>query len=257
MQTDAREELRSQGYSLLPAEGLVLDAESRQHAKELAAEWDNLETDRYLKGGSRFRERRYDRFLYLPRAEEVRLRPHRPYFQSMGANDYAGGIDREVAPLSRTTLDNPLLTRLLRANFEKFPVGADDARLDDPWDVQCHQFRIISTPDETGEPTPEGPHRDEVDFGAIHLMGRFNADGGESQVYDLDRRLVTEFTLTAPMDTMFWADAQILHAVRPIFPQDPSKAAVRDVLIMGYRHAPELRGSDELRDAAVLGGPTG
>ncbi len=177
MQTEAREELRANGYSLLPADRLVIDAELRQHVKELAAEWENLETDRYLKGGSRFRERRYDRFFFVPRTGEVRLRPHRPYFQSMNANDYAGGIDRDVAPLSRATLDNPLLTRLLRTDFEKFPVPAD-SWLDDPWDVQCHQFRIISTPDETGEPTPEGPHRDEVDFGAIHLMGRFTPGAG-------------------------------------------------------------------------------
>ncbi|MFD3875573.1 2OG-Fe dioxygenase family protein [Streptomyces sp. NPDC058623] len=239
MQNAAREELRTNGYSLMPADRLVIDTELRQHVKELAAEWENLETDQYLKGGSRFRERRYDRFLFVPRTGEVRLRPHRPYFQSMGANDYAGGIDRDVAPLSRTTLANPLLTRLLRSDFETFPVP-EDAWRDDPWDVQCHQFRIISTPDETGEPTPEGPHRDEVDFGVIHLMGRFNARGGESQVYDLDRELVTEFCLTEQMDTMYWADAQVLHAVRPILPVDPAKAAVRDVLIMGYRHAPEL-----------------
>ncbi|MEU8437737.1 2OG-Fe dioxygenase family protein [Streptomyces sp. NPDC029216] len=240
MQTEAREELRTNGYSLLPADQIVIDAELRQHVKELAAEWENLETDRYLKGGSRFRERAYDRFFFVPRTGEVRLRPHRPYFQSMNANDYAGGIDRDVAPLSRTTLDNPLLTRLLRANFENFPVP-EESWLDDPWDVQCHQFRIISTPDETGEPTPEGPHRDEVDFGAIHLMGRFNADGGESQVYSLERDLVAEFCLTEQMDTMFWSDGRILHAVRPIHPVDPSKAAVRDVLIMGYKHEPELR----------------
>ncbi|CDR18221.1 2OG-Fe dioxygenase family protein [Streptomyces iranensis] len=102
--------------------------------KELAHEWEHLETDRYLKNGSRFRGRAYDRFFFLPRAGELRLRPHQPYFQSESANDYAGGIRREVAALSRSTLRNPLLTRLLRSNFARFPVA--DSRLDEPWDVR-------------------------------------------------------------------------------------------------------------------------
>ena len=237
--SDTREELRTNGYSLLPADQFPLDEEMHPLVKELAHEWDQLETDRYLKSGSRFRERAYDRFYFLPRTGEIRLRPHRPYFQSEGVNDYAGGIHRDVAPLSRSTLDNPLLTRLLRDNFARFPV--DDGRLDEPWDVQCHQFRIISTPDEVGEPTPEGPHRDEVDYGAIHLMGRLNVTGGESQVYNEEKELQAEFCLTEQMDTMFWADQQILHAVRPIQAVDPSRPAVRDVLIMGYKHSPGLQ----------------
>ncbi|MEV6766737.1 2OG-Fe dioxygenase family protein [Streptomyces sp. NPDC051105] len=239
LHTDIRDELRANGYALEPASQFPIDPELRPRVKQLAHEWEHLEVDRYLKDGSRFRERAYDRFFFLPRTGEVRLRPHRPYFQSENANDYAGGIQRDVAPLSRSTLDNPLLTRLLRTNFARFPV--EDGRLDDPWDVQCHQFRIISTPDEIGRPTPEGPHRDEVDYGAIHLMGRLNATGGESQVYSQDKALLTEFCLTEQMDTMYWADQQVLHAVRPIRPQDTGRPAVRDVLIMGYKHSAGLQ----------------
>ncbi|MEU3610478.1 2OG-Fe dioxygenase family protein [Streptomyces sp. NPDC035033] len=241
-----REELRADGYSLVPAGQFTLAPELQPLVKELADEWERLETDQYLKDGSRFRERRYDRFYFLPRTGEVRLRPHRPYFQSEGVNGYAGGIPREVAPLSSATLANPLLTRLLRDDFAHFPLTDDDPRLDEPWDVQCHQFRIISTPDEIGEPTPEGPHRDEVDYGVIHLMGRVNTEGGESQVYTRDKKLVTQFVLTDQMDTMFWADQQILHAVQPIRPSDHGGPAVRDVLIMGYKHSPDLQRIEEV-----------
>jgi hypothetical protein len=123
-------------------------------------------------------------------------------------------------------------------DFARFPI--DDRRIVEPWEVQCHQFRIISTPEETGEPTPEGPHRDEVDYGAIHMMRRTNVVGGESQVYSPEGELLTEFCLNSRMDTMYWADQQVLHAVRPITAEDPGKTAVRDVLIFGYRHSPEL-----------------
>ncbi|WP_234377071.1 2OG-Fe dioxygenase family protein [Streptomyces sp. TP-A0356] len=239
MSIDVREELRTVGYSLLPGDLLPLDPEFRRFEEELACEWDKLEVDKYLKNGSRFRERRYDRFYYHPRSGLIRLRPHRPYYQSGDANDYAGGIDRDVAPLSRASLHNPLLTALIRFDFARFPVAEE--WLDDPWDVQCHQFRIISTPDEVGEPTPEGPHRDEVDFGAIHLMNRLNVAGGESQVYSESKELINEFCLTSRMDTMYWADQKVLHAVRPITAAEPGTTALRDVLILGYKRSPGLQ----------------
>ncbi|MDH2428353.1 2OG-Fe dioxygenase family protein [Sphaerisporangium sp. TRM90804] len=240
--TEIREDLRAQGYSLVRAADLPIDPALRRHATALAGEWDHLETDKYLKDGARFRERRYDRFYYLPKDGTIRLRPHRPYFQSMTANEYAGGIARSVAQLTESTLANPLLPALLEFDFAQFPVTLE--QLEHPWDVQCHQFRIISTPEELGDPTPEGPHRDEVDFGAIHLMSRTNAAGGLSQVYTNGKELVTEFALDDLMDTMFWSDQQVLHAVTPIVAENPALRAVRDVLILGYKCTPGLRETD-------------
>ena len=239
---DVRGELRSKGYALVSADRLELAPELRGYEAALAREWEDLETDKYLKDGARFRERRYDRFHFVPRSGEVRLQPHRPYFQSDNANQYAGGIQRDVAPLTGTTLANALMRELIPYNFARFPVAEElgDELLDDPWDVQCHQFRIIGSATGLGEPTPEGPHRDEVDYGAIHLMSRTNVSGGASQVYSPEKELLTEFSLTERMDTMYWADRKVLHAVRPIVAADAGRTAVRDVLIFGYRHAPEL-----------------
>jgi hypothetical protein len=39
-----------------------------------------------------------------------------------------------------------------------------------PWYVEAHQFRIDTT-DGIGRPTPEGAHRDGVDFVAVLLVG--------------------------------------------------------------------------------------
>lgn len=230
---DAREELRTKGYALMTSEELPIDPSVRQYEAQLAKEWEDLEVDKYLQNGARFRERRYDRFHYVPSEETISLKPHQPYFQSSEVNNYGGGVQRDVAPLTRSTLDNPLLYELIRFDFAQFPVGS--AQLDKPWDVQCHQFRIIGRSAELGEPTPEGPHRDEVHFGAIHLMSRTNAGGGVSQVYGQDRQLRAELCLMAPMDTMFWSDEMILHAVTPITVLDDEWPAIRDVLILGYK----------------------
>src|SRR6266487_56987 len=131
---------------------------------------------------------------------------------------------------------------LIRFDFSQFPVAPH--QLGQPWDVQCHKFRIIGSAAELGEPTPEGPHRDEVDFGAIHLMSRSNVTGGHSQVYSPDKELLAEFCLTGTMDTMFWADEMVLHAVTPIAALDGDRQAVRDVLILGYKCSPSL-GEDD------------
>ncbi|MEU8797491.1 2OG-Fe dioxygenase family protein [Spirillospora sp. NPDC048819] len=242
MPTAVRDDLHTKGYSLVRGVDLPIDEPMRRHAGALAATWENLVTDPYLKDGARFRERRYDRFYYLPRDHRIQLRPHQAYFQSTDANEYAGGIAREIAPLTAAVLNNPLLEFLIEFNFARFPVTPDRVGL--PWDVQCHQFRILGVPSEVGEPTPEGPHRDEVDFGAIHLMSRTNAEGGRSQAYRDPTRLLDEFCLIEPMDTMYWADQKVLHAVTPITPLYPGLPAIRDVLILGYKCSPGLREGD-------------
>ncbi|MFI7116254.1 2OG-Fe dioxygenase family protein [Amycolatopsis sp. NPDC049868] len=239
---DIKGDLREQGYSLVRAEDLPLDPAVRRHEATLAAEWENLGADNYLKNGGRFRERRYGRFCYIPAEHSIRLLAHRPYFQSEMANSYAGGIQRVVDPVTETSVKNPLMNALIEFNYAQFP--AKDEHADDAWEVACHQFRIIARPDELGEPTPEGIHRDEIDFGAIHLMSRTNVTGGLSKIYDNEREQIAEFALESRMDTMFWADRDVLHAVTPIKPADTSRSAVRDILILGYRRVPELR--DEL-----------
>lgn len=232
-----KEQLLKRGYSLVRSADLELEPAVRRYEDALAAEWNQLELDNYLKG-ARFRERRYGCYCYVPAKRSIRLLPHQPYYQSERANAYAGGIHRIVAPLAESSVHNPLLNALIEFNYSQFPVPAELDR--DAWEVACHQFRIIARADEAGQPTPEGIHRDEIDFGAIHLLSRSNAEGGYSQVYDNDRVLVAEFCLDAPMDTMFWADRDVLHSVTPITVRDPDRPAIRDILILGYKRMPEL-----------------
>jgi hypothetical protein len=242
--SEIRKALHEEGYCLVRAKDLSIDLSVDDKEAGLASEWSNLKVDNYLRNGGRFRERRYGRYRYVPRLDTIHLLTHRPYFQSETANSYAGGIERIVEPLTESSVHNPLMNALIRFNFAQFPVAADDPRRDDPWEVACHQFRIIATPDEIGEPTPEGIHRDEIDYGAIHLISRTNVVGGNSLVYDNGKNLIADFVLESPWDTLFWADQQVLHSVTPIAPANPAERAVRDILILGYRCSPGLRETD-------------
>ncbi|MFF0752574.1 2OG-Fe dioxygenase family protein [Streptomyces sp. NPDC004267] len=234
--------LRDRGYALIHGADLTVDPTARATERALADEWNRLEPDRYLKDGASFRERRYARFRYLPRTRSIQLLAHRPYFQSASANRYAGGIHREVAPLTAASVRNALLNELIRFDFAQFPVPQES--LDQPWEVACHQFRTLATAREVGEPTPEGVHRDEIDFGAIHLMDRSNTRGGDSRVHSESGAVLAEFVLADPLDTMLWADRDVLHSVTPTAPVDPGRRATRDILILGYTCSPGLRASD-------------
>lgn len=97
-------------------------------------------------------------------------------------------------------------------------------------------IRIEATPhSEIGRPAPEGIHRDGYHFGSIHLMRRENVDGAENLIYDLDRNLTDRLYLRLPLDSIYFDDAAILHAVTPFAPEDRSRRATRDMLILLYQ----------------------
>jgi hypothetical protein len=244
MMSEIKTALRAHGYFLVRGGALAIDRSDVLAETQFVSEWDGLELDNYLKNGARFRERRYGRFRYVPRTGDIQLLAHRPYFQSEAANSYAGGIHRVVAPVTATAVRNPLMNALIEFNFAQFPVEPDDERFGLPWEVACHQFRTIASDDEVGEPTPEGIHRDEIDYGAIHLISRTNATGGESRVYDNGKNLIANFVLESRWDTLFWADQQVLHAVTPTTPTDSASRSVRDILILGYTCKPDLSETD-------------
>ncbi len=206
--------------------------------QNLWSDWYNLELDNYLKGNSRFRQRRFGLFYFLPSTDELLPLKAVPYIQSSKINSYAGGIVRNFAPLLDATLTNQFLHSLIKFNFQQFPVDNNMTLL--PWEIDVHQFRIIATQDKQGLPTPEGIHHDGDDFNCIHLIDRKNAKGGENTVYDNDLNPLKTCTLNQPMDSIIVWDPHVMHGVTPIKPENPNESAIRDVLVIGYNYCPNL-----------------
>jgi hypothetical protein len=69
-----------------------------------------------------------------------------------------------------------------------------------PWFVEAHQFRIDTT-DGIGRPTPEGAHRDGVDFVAVVLVDARGIKGGETRVFAATAR-GQRFTMLEPWTTL-------------------------------------------------------
>ncbi|MBL4660410.1 MAG: 2OG-Fe dioxygenase family protein [Alcanivoracaceae bacterium] len=232
-------ELRKEKYALILAEEFSISSELAADRQHLWSDWNNLKLDNYLKDGGRFRQRRFGLFYLLPSSGELLPLKSVPYIQSRKVNAYAGGIMRKFAPLSDTTLTNQFLHSLIKFNFQQFPVDSSMKCL--PWEIDVHQFRIMASENEQGQPTPEGIHHDGDDFNCIHLIGRQNAKGGVNTVYDNDRNKLKSCTLLQPMDSIIVWDPHVMHGVSPIMPENPSESAIRDVLVIGYNYRPDLK----------------
>lgn len=231
-----RNELREKKYALISAEEFSIAPELTADRQRLWEDWNNLELDNYLKDGGRFRQRRFGLFYFLPSTGELLPLKSVSYIQSHEINTYAGGIAREFAPLLDATLTNQFLHNLIKFNFQQFPVDSSMTLL--PWEIDVHQFRIVASEDEQGQPTPEGIHHDGDDFNCIHLIGRQNAKGGVNTVYDNDRNPLKSSTLLQPMDSIIVWDPHVMHGVTSIKPENPSESAIRDVLVIGYNYRP-------------------
>jgi hypothetical protein len=98
--------------------------------------------------------------------------------------------------------------------------------------VEAHQFRI-DTADGIGRPTPEGAHRDGVDFVAVLLVQRNGVSGGETRVFEANGPDGQRFTLTEPWTLMLLDDTRVIHESTPIQPLQAY--GYRDTLVLTYR----------------------
>ncbi|MFK7801230.1 MAG: 2OG-Fe dioxygenase family protein [Anaerolineae bacterium] len=233
-----RPELEEKKFALMDANELMIAPELSQDKEQLWASWNNLEADNYLRDGASYRLRRFGLFYWHPASGDLRLLPPAPYFQSAETNSYAGGIDRQFAYLEEETGTNQFLHELIKFTFRQFPVT--DEMFENPWEIDVHQFRIVSSEAELGEPTPEGIHHDDDDFNAIYLVRRDNVSGGVNSVYDNQRNPLASLTLSQPMDSVLVWDPHVMHGVSSIYPTDPKRQGIRDVLVIGYNHNPGL-----------------
>ena len=109
------------------------------------------------------------------------------------------------------------------------------------WHVEVHQFRIEARPSEVGRPTPEGLHRDGVDYVLVLLVNRQNIASGVTTIHAGDGAMLGQFTLTTPFDAAIVDDKRVAHGVTPVEPIDPAKPAYRDVLVVTFKNAAAVR----------------
>jgi hypothetical protein len=229
-------ELRTVGYAVLePAAASAALELDRGALARLHESWQRLPRDRYLRDGGHYRARRHGSFTYTPGAGELAPVPQRAHWQPTTYNALHGGMRRWFEPIEPEVVAAPAFRQLLAALGELFAQLQPVSR----WYLEAHQFRI-DTAGGIGRPTPEGAHRDGVDFVAVVLVGRHAVRGGETRVFEAAGRRGERFTMTQPWSMLLMDDARVIHETTPLQPEgagDESQGepGVRDTLVLTYR----------------------
>ncbi len=237
--------LAASGYAFLSAAELntVLHVDAAR-LESLREWWGRLPRDQYLRDGGRYRSRRHACFVQeFDRSvagtgegagaggharSALSLAPHRAHWQPTSYNALHGGLERWFEPIAEPVVGDPVWRQLVASIGSLFAEVRPVAR----WFIEAHQFRI-DTASGIGRPTPEGAHRDGVDFVALMLVRRHNVKGGETRVFDANGPSGVRFTMEEPWSLLLMDDARVIHETTPIQPD--GEDGVRDTLVLTYR----------------------
>ena len=219
--------LRGDGFAIVSASDVAEIAHvNLDQLQNLTQFWEELPRDPYLRDGGRYRFRRHSSFEI--KGDSLTMVPHRAHWQSVNYNALHGGIERWFEPIQASLTSNPtwqaILLGLAHTLNALKPVNT--------WFVEAHQFRIDTT-DGIGRPTPEGAHRDGVDFVAVFLLDRVGIKGGETRIFDFKGSAGLRFTLTQPWSLLLMNDEKMIHESTPI--QPTGKYGYRDTLVLTFR----------------------
>lgn len=235
---DVGKSVAAAGYALLtPA-----DIQSKldlaiARLDDMRSSWSHLPRDSYLRDGGKYRHRRHSCFTYDTAAGTARgdaasgilaQVPHRAHWQPTDYNALHGGMERWFEPIDPAVTSAAIWEQLLRSLGALFAGIRPVQR----WYIEAHQFRI-DTAAGIGRPTPEGAHRDGVDYVAVILIDRNNVRGGETRVFEARGNAGVRFTMTDPWTTLLLDDARVIHETTPIQPEGAD--GVRDTLVLTYR----------------------
>jgi len=224
---DLTQSMRDEGFAVVSAETVAeFSGVTLASLQTLSRQWEGLPRDPYLKDGGRYRFRRHA--SYEIKGGSLSLVPHRAHWQSLDYNALHGGIERWFEPIQAALFNDPawqaVLLGIAKVISSLKPVTT--------WFVEAHQFRIDTT-DGIGRPTPEGAHRDGVDFVAVFLLDRVGIKGGETRIFDAGGSAGLRFTLTQPWSLLLMNDERMIHESTPIQPL--ANYGYRDTLVLTYR----------------------
>jgi hypothetical protein len=233
------ESLADRGFAFVHADAMRRELEAIGPLADwpaFRASWNDLAIDEYLAEGVRSRRRRFAVYDAGQNGAVAR-QPHQPHFQHREYNQLFGGVERWFEPVVDSVGGGDTMTTVVRFCARAF---GELAPLVPRWRVEAHQFRIEARADHAGQPTPEGVHRDGVDFVLVLLVNRDNIVSGVTTAYDLAGAELGTFTLTEPLDAALVDDNRVAHGVTPVAPLDAARSGYRDVLVVTFRRQDPL-----------------
>jgi hypothetical protein len=223
------------GFAVVRADAMrqVLEQAGLRGWDAFARSWDDLGVDTYMADGGRYRRRRFA--VFRATKEGIARKPHQPHYQSRDYNPLNGDIERWFEPVSDPIAAHPALHAILSTCHRLFDRLTPEKTRPAAWHVELHQFRIEAHAGTDGLPTPEGMHRDGVDWVLVLLVDRVNIQSGETTIADLRHVPLGSFTLTDPLDAAVTDDNRVCHGVTAVTPLNPASPGHRDVLVVTFR----------------------
>lgn len=179
-----------------------------------------LPVDPYIKGN--YRSRRLSRFN-ISGCDLIKL-PHGYFSQSKDYNPLLGNIRREYEELDDELIKLEEFKKLI---FE----FSEYSKLDPGVEIGVHQIRITCSPDNYGNPAPEGIHRDGCNFIGIFSVSRENVQGGETHLYTAKKQKPIFKKVLNPGELLLVNDREFLHFTTPVKPIFPAQGT-RDVFVL-------------------------
>lgn len=229
---DAFTDLGQTGFAFLDTKGAtswLAPHGSLADWDDFAGSWDGMALDQHMADGGRYRRRRYAVFTAGPGG--ITREPHQPHYQTQDHNRLNGGVERWFEPTPEAVAQCGSFQTILAACHDLF------GRLSPGkiWHVETHQFRIEARAGEAGQPTPEGSHRDGVDYVLVLMVRRENIKSGTTTIHAPDGTGLGEFTLEHPLEAALVDDHRVFHGVTAVEPLDANHPAYRDVFVVTFR----------------------
>ncbi len=188
------------------------------NSSPLQSLFNNIPKDPYIPEGYRYKSLARCRI----KGNIIEKQPHTPLFQNKNINSVNGGLVR-VYP----EIDN------LDAAKEAILLFTNTFQIDYSYEILVQAQRTKCNNKNPGITTPEGFHRDAIDFLAIFCVNKDNIIGAETQLKDNQGNIVFRKVLE-PGEMLLVDDSKLLHYTSAINVKYPEldTFGFRDVLII-------------------------
>ena len=222
-------------FAIVPSQNFNFSQIENTSCEKFVKGWDTLKQDPYMSDNGNYRLRRYGTFIINQVSLKITYQPDSTFYQSLKTNPLNGGIKRKFSRLLKPTTENCFLHALIRLDFKNLPSTITSCYKF--WKIGVHQIKIRSFPGSSGDPTPEGIHRDEEVFTVQHLIQRHNIDFGENLFYGSgeypSQKAKTRLMQKDFFDSYYF-DNSIWHSVTPIESLDRVHEGYRNVLLLDF-----------------------
>ncbi len=227
---DLHRQLKDQGYLHVESADLRVAEDLLPALGALEEAYESLPLDRYC--SDKNRRRRHSRFTLLPWEPHISLRPLSAYSQKRELNPDHGGLVRKFEEIEPDVARNPFLLAIIDFDFMSSPFSAED--LSFPFDVGVHLIRVEASPDLPGTSSPDCLHKDGEPYTFIHLIKRFQVEGGRNIVTDNAKKTLASVTMSHRLETIAVSDRDVHHQVEKIETSYGAARGFRDVLLVDF-----------------------